>query len=270
MKQWDKAAVYQLLTERGIWHEITEHPAVYNMEEMAAVDLPYPEADGKNLFVRDDKKRQYYLITVRGDKRVDLKAFRQANHTRPLSFASAEDLQAKLGLLPGAQVALQIGPEQAGVLAGGLQVQLVPAGLHGEVQLLHRRPVVLVGLDREAVPLHRDGPLRAHPAGVGVEQRQGPVGAQQDHVAHKNTPPSPPRWAGPGPPGATISISIGGDNIYFLFIPIPIPLSLPFPITAPLVVRKGATIRAILSRGKEMMHCDGKNRRSEERVYPLL
>lgn len=98
MKQWDKAAVYQLLTERGIWHEITEHPAVYNMEEMAAVDLPYPEADGKNLFVRDDKKRQYYLITVRGDKRVDLKAFRQANHTRPLSFASAEDLWEKLGL----------------------------------------------------------------------------------------------------------------------------------------------------------------------------
>ncbi len=26
MKQWDKAAVYRLLTERGIWHEITEHP----------------------------------------------------------------------------------------------------------------------------------------------------------------------------------------------------------------------------------------------------
>ena len=25
MKQWDKAAVYRLLTERGIWHEITEH-----------------------------------------------------------------------------------------------------------------------------------------------------------------------------------------------------------------------------------------------------
>lgn len=98
MKQWDKAAVYRLLTERGIWHEITEHPAVYNMEEMAAVDLPYPEADGKNLFLRDDKKRHYYLLTLRGDKRVDLKAFRQANGTRPLSFASAEDLQAKLGL----------------------------------------------------------------------------------------------------------------------------------------------------------------------------
>ena len=102
MKQWDKAAVYRLLTERGIWHEITEHPAVYNMEEMAAVDLPYPEADGKNLFVRDDKKRNYYLITVKGDKRVDLKEFRRQHALRALSFASAEDLLAVLGLIPGA------------------------------------------------------------------------------------------------------------------------------------------------------------------------
>lgn len=132
MKQWDKAAVYQLLTERGIWHEITEHPAVYNMEEMAAVDLPYPEADGKNLFVRDDKKRQYYLITVRGDKRVDLKAFRQANGTRPLSFASAEDLQAKLGLLPGAVTPLGALNDREGQVELFLdQAFLDPPGLIG-------------------------------------------------------------------------------------------------------------------------------------------
>lgn len=132
MKQWDKAAVYRLLTERGIWHEITEHPAVYNMEEMAAVDLPYPEADGKNLFVRDDKKRQYYLITVRGDKRVDLKAFRQANGTRPLSFASAEDLQAKLGLLPGAVTPLGALNDREGQVEVFLdQDFLAPPGLIG-------------------------------------------------------------------------------------------------------------------------------------------
>ena len=132
MKQWDKAAVYQLLTERGIWHEITEHSAVYNMEEMAAVDLPYPEADGKNLFVRDDKKRQYYLITVRGDKRVDLKAFRQANGTRPLSFASAEDLQAKLGLLPGAVTPLGALNDREGQVEVFLdQDFLAPPGLIG-------------------------------------------------------------------------------------------------------------------------------------------
>lgn len=132
MKQWDKAAVYRLLTERGIWHEITEHPAVYNMEEMAAVDLPYPEADGKNLFLRDDKKRHYYLLTVRGDKRVDLKAFRQANGTRPLSFASAEDLQAKLGLLPGAVTPLGALNDREGQVEVFLdQDFLAPPGLIG-------------------------------------------------------------------------------------------------------------------------------------------
>ena len=86
----------------GIWHEITEHKAVYNMAELTDVALPCPEADAKNLFVRDDKKRNYYLITVKGDKRVDLKAFRKAYGTKSLTFASPEELSAILGLIPGA------------------------------------------------------------------------------------------------------------------------------------------------------------------------
>lgn len=68
----DKQEIYAFLKEKNLDFEITEHPAVYSMEELAQVALPYPEADAKNLFVRDDKKRNYYLITVKGDKRVDL------------------------------------------------------------------------------------------------------------------------------------------------------------------------------------------------------
>lgn len=98
----DKQEIYGFLKDRGIWHEITEHQAVYNMEELSGIELPYPGSDAKNLFVRDDKKKNYYLISVRGDKRVDLKDFRKKNGTRPLSFASAEDLTAILGVLPGA------------------------------------------------------------------------------------------------------------------------------------------------------------------------
>ncbi len=97
-----KAEIYRLLHRRGIWHEITEHPAVYSMAESAAVTLPYPEADSKSLFVRDGKKKKYYLLTVRGDRRVDLKAFRQRHGTGSLSFASAEELAELLGLFPGA------------------------------------------------------------------------------------------------------------------------------------------------------------------------
>lgn len=97
----NKQEVYEFLQAKGLTYEVTEHKAVYNMNELAEVELPYPEADAKNLFVRDDKKSSYYLITVRGSKRVDLQEFRKAYGTRRLSFASAEDLVRLLGLFPG-------------------------------------------------------------------------------------------------------------------------------------------------------------------------
>ena len=71
------------------------------MADLAEIALPHPEADAKNLFVRDDKRQSFYLITVKGEKRVDLKAFRHAHGTRPLSFASDEELAALLALTPG-------------------------------------------------------------------------------------------------------------------------------------------------------------------------
>ena len=97
----NRQEILRLLEDRGIRYELTEHPAVFNMEELRAVDLPCPDRIAKNLFVRDDKKRSYCLITVKGDKRVDLKAFRRAHGMRPLSFASAGELEEILGLTPG-------------------------------------------------------------------------------------------------------------------------------------------------------------------------
>lgn len=97
-----KQEVYDFLNAKQIWHEITEHAAMYNMQELEQVELPYPDRDAKNLFVRDDKRRNYYLISVRGDKRVNLKDFRRKQGTKPLTFASPEELQALLGLIPGA------------------------------------------------------------------------------------------------------------------------------------------------------------------------
>ena len=96
-----KQETYDYLTGHGIVYEITEHPAVFNMEELCSVDLPYPDRIAKNLFVRDDKKRNYYLITVLGDKRVDLKVFQQAHATRKLAFASSDDLMEIMKLVQG-------------------------------------------------------------------------------------------------------------------------------------------------------------------------
>ena len=98
----DKQEIYNYLKEKNISYEVTNHKAVYNMEEASEIDIPYPNQDAKNLFVRDDKKKNYYLITVKGNKRLDLKEFSLKNNTRRLSFASKEDLMKIMKLIPGA------------------------------------------------------------------------------------------------------------------------------------------------------------------------
>ena len=97
----DKTETLHYLDQLGIAYELVEHPAVFNMAELAQISLPHPEADAKNLFIRDDKKRNYYLLTIQGTRRVNLKQFQQVNGTRRLTLASPADLQAKLGLSPG-------------------------------------------------------------------------------------------------------------------------------------------------------------------------
>ena len=97
----NKEQIYRYLKQKNIWYEITKHKVVYNMKDLQDVDLPYPEGDAKNLFVRDDKKRNYYLITVKGTKKVDLKEFRHQNNTRPLSFVNEKELLELLNLKPG-------------------------------------------------------------------------------------------------------------------------------------------------------------------------
>ena len=127
----NKQEVYDFLTSRGIEYEVTEHGAVFNMEEMSHVELPHQEADAKNLFVRDDKKRNYYLITVRGDKRVDLKKFREEHSTRQLSFASENDLMSLLDLIPGAVTPLGILNDSEKKVKLFLDEELLKCGLIG-------------------------------------------------------------------------------------------------------------------------------------------
>ena len=52
----NKERVYEYIKCKNIWYEITEHKAVFNMEELSEIELPYKEYDAKNIFVKDDKK----------------------------------------------------------------------------------------------------------------------------------------------------------------------------------------------------------------------
>lgn len=103
-----KQDVIDLLDSKKIQYEIVEHPAVFTIDEMLECNLPHPEQIAKNLFVRDDKKQKYYLITCLEDKKINLKEFRNEHGTRPLSFASEDDLMAKMGVIRGAVTPLGI------------------------------------------------------------------------------------------------------------------------------------------------------------------
>ena len=97
----DKQAILNLLDARGIRYEVAAHEAVWHMGALAACGVPHLDRIAKNLLLRDDKKQQYFLVSIWGEKRLDLKAFRQVHGTRPLTFASDADLARLLALTPG-------------------------------------------------------------------------------------------------------------------------------------------------------------------------
>lgn len=96
----NKNDIYILLNKNKIPYEINEHKPVYKMEDLETLNLPHSDCDGKNLFLKDDKKN-YYLITIKGNKRVDLKEFKTKNNTRRLSFVSEQDLMSIMNLVAG-------------------------------------------------------------------------------------------------------------------------------------------------------------------------
>ena len=97
----NKEELLKFLDDKGVKYERVEHNPVFTVDDMIEAELPHPDAIAKNLFIRDDKKRNFYLITVLEDKRVDLKEFRRAHETRPLTFASEEILMDKMQLIRG-------------------------------------------------------------------------------------------------------------------------------------------------------------------------
>lgn len=101
--RYGKAETLALLDAAGVPYDLAEHEAVFTVEEAHAADVPFTEYGDKNLFLRDDKKRSYYLVCMHDQKRRSIKEIQLAvSSARRLSFASERDLAAKLGVIPGA------------------------------------------------------------------------------------------------------------------------------------------------------------------------
>lgn len=96
-----QAAVLAWLEEQAIAYELVPHKEIYTSAEGQALQLPNGERVAKNLFLRDDKKQRYFLLAMRQDKKVDLKALRRMLDSHPLTFAAEQDLLDILGLPRG-------------------------------------------------------------------------------------------------------------------------------------------------------------------------
>ena len=97
-----QSKVINVITSMNIQYDIIEHPAVYTIEEMNELNIDNNNEVVKNLFVRDDKKKRYFLIVLQKNKQVNLKEIRKELNCRPLSFASEEDLKKYMQLSKGA------------------------------------------------------------------------------------------------------------------------------------------------------------------------
>ncbi|MDR3037770.1 MAG: prolyl-tRNA synthetase associated domain-containing protein [Candidatus Adiutrix sp.] len=94
--------VYQHLDELRIDYQVSDHPPVYTVEEMERLELDRLGGIVKNLFLRDAKGRRHFLVLMRHDKKVDLKALGGKIGSTALRFASPERLRKHLGLESGA------------------------------------------------------------------------------------------------------------------------------------------------------------------------
>jgi Ala-tRNA(Pro) deacylase len=90
------------LDRLGIAHETVHHPPVFTVAESraAAIGDRLPGLHVKNLFLKD-RDGAFWLVTLREDRRVPIGAIARAVGLPRMSFASAEELRAALGVTPG-------------------------------------------------------------------------------------------------------------------------------------------------------------------------
>ena len=93
--------VFHYLQQLGIAYTVLEHPAVYTIDEMMALNIPLSGDVCKNLFLRDAAGKRHFLVTMSKDKKVPLKTLQQKLGSSRLGFASEDRLAKHLGLQQG-------------------------------------------------------------------------------------------------------------------------------------------------------------------------
>lgn len=93
--------LFARLEQLGVETKTVEHPHVYTVEEVNALDMDIPGQKCKNLFLKDHKGL-LWLVVARDDATVHLGSLLSVlGASRKLRFASSELLKEHLGVEPG-------------------------------------------------------------------------------------------------------------------------------------------------------------------------
>src|ERR1700743_1710077 len=99
--------LFAFLDSHGIAHHTHEHAPVFRVEEGREIKAALPGGHTKNLFLKDAKGR-LWLVSARGDTRIDLKAPPPVIASAKLSFGSEELLFETLGVRAGSVTAFAL------------------------------------------------------------------------------------------------------------------------------------------------------------------
>jgi Ala-tRNA(Pro) deacylase len=107
--------LFARLDALGIAHKTYAHAPVFTVEESDRLGLDMPGCHTKNLFLKDNKGG-LWLVVVRADLHVDLKALPITLGSPRFSFGSAELLIATLGVPPGSVTPFSLINEREGIV----------------------------------------------------------------------------------------------------------------------------------------------------------
>ena len=130
----------------GIASQCHEHSAVFTVEESADLHAAIAGLHTKNLFLKD-AGGQFWLVTVRHDLRVDLKALASVVGSKKLSFGKPEVMEALLGITPGAVTPLAAINDTAGAVRVVLDRALAAAATVNVHPLRNTATLGLSGAD---------------------------------------------------------------------------------------------------------------------------
>ncbi len=98
----NRQAVYDRLDSLGISYEVQEHAAFYTCQDVEDSGLTFEGLHIKNLFVRDSRSGQYYLVLLPWDQRLDVKGYRDlVGWSRRIAFCGDQELATYMGVAPG-------------------------------------------------------------------------------------------------------------------------------------------------------------------------